>query len=505
MTISAQTRAEIRRLFFGEHWPVGTIANHLGVHHSTVKRAIDSDRFARKGAVRASALDPYVGFVRETLAEYPKLTATRMHDMLRLRGYSGSVVQLRRRIRSLGLRPRPRSEAFFIRRVFPGEEAQVDWGYFGQIQVDGALRKLWLFVITLSWSRAFDVSFSLEQNAAAVLRGHLAGFDHFGGVPRRILYDNMKTVVIERVGDAVRFHPRLLELSGHYAFGAYPCAPRRGNEKGRVERRIKDLRHSFMAGRRFVDLADLREQFVRWRREVAYARPCPADPDATVREALGRERARLLRLPDNPLDCDDVRTTIARKQPYVRYDTNRYSVPHELVGEPLTLSVSDAVVRVLHGDREVARHPRSWARHQIVDRPEHLAGLAEHKRKARALHGRALLLAAVPEAEPLLMHLADRDEAIGPQTSKLLELVQEHGAEAVGAAIDTAMQRGTPRAASVARLLDQQRRAAGEPPKPGPLRLRERPDLEELHITQHDLEDYDELIPNPDDSGDAAS
>lgn len=499
MSISDWHRAEIRRLFFGEHWRIGTIANHLGLHRDTVGDVVDVNSFTRPGRPRPSALDPYVEFMRETLQQYPKLTGTRLTDMLRARGYTGSAVQVRRRIRRDGLRPRPRSEAFFIRKLLPGEEAQVDWGYFGQIRVGRAVRKLWLLVIVLSWSRAFEVYFSLDQTVSAVLRGHLAAFSHFGGQARRCLYDNMKTVVIERVGDAVRFHPRLLELSGHYLFAPYPCAPGRGNEKGRVENKIKYLRSSFMAARQFVDLDDLRAQFIDWRREVAYRRKCPADPNLTVAEALEHERKYLLPLPEHPLDCDHVSTTVARKQPYVRHDTNRYSVPHELVGEPLTLSISDTTVRVLHNGKEVARHRRCWDRHQLIERPEHLAGLAATKRKARALQGRSRLLAEVPAAEPMLHELALRDEPMAPQTTRLLQLLDTHGADALADAITEAVARGTPRAASVARLLDQRRRAAGRPPAIGPLRLTDHPDLHH-RIRNHDLGDYDDLADHTDDT-----
>ena len=500
MSISDWHRAEIRRLFFGEHWKVAAIAAHLGLHDDTIKRVINIDSFSPPGRPRPSALDPYVEFIRDTLLQYPKLTATRLHAMLVLRGSKVSAIQVRRRIIKDRLRPKPRSEAFFHLKTLPGEQAQVDWGYFGQIRVGKALRKLWFFVIVLSWSRAFNVYFSLDQTAAAVLRGHVKGFRYFGGASRNVLYDNMKTVVIERVGDAIRFHPRLLELSGHYLFAPYPCAPRRGNEKGRVEIRIKDLRRSFFAARQFVDLPDLERQFIQWRDEVAYQRPCPEDRELTVGQALEKERPSLLPLPQHDIDCDDVRATVARKQPYVVYDTNRYSIPHGLVGEPLTLSVGEKTVRVLDKDREVARHSRCWDRHQWLDQPEHLAKLADYKRKARALHGRSRLLAAVPTAAPMFEELALRDEPLGPQTSQLLELLDRYGAEALGPAIEEAVTRGTPRAASVARLLDQQRRAAGNPPTAGPIRFEHRPDLEQLQTDNHNLEDYDDLDSNDPDA-----
>ncbi len=493
MSISDEQRVQIRRLFYAEHWRVGTIATQLGLHPDTVSRAVGTEHFngAGKRPGRQSLVDPYVDFIRQTLAQYPTLTATRVHEMIVARGYTGSVVQLRRRIRDLDLRPKPKAEAFFRLRPLPGEQGQVDWGYFGTVQVGSTTRKLWLFVMVLSWSRAHHVYFSFEQNAAAVARGHVACFEALGGVPRNILYDNMKTVVLERVGAAIRFHPRSLELASHYLFSAYPCNPRRGNEKGRVEVRIKDLRRSFFAGREFVDRVDMREQYLRWRDEVAFQRLCPDERELTVEKALAHEQKFLLPLPEHPIDTDDMRTTTADKQPYVAHDTNLYSIPHELVGESLTLAIGEHTIRILHRQAEVARHRRSWDRHQVVEKREHLDGLLASKTKARVLHGRQRVLAELPEAEPLFLALAHRQEPLGPQTVALQLLLERYGRDRVAAAVSEALERGTPRAASVAHLLEQADRAANQLPTVR-IRISERDDIQNLRVRHHNLEDYDD-------------
>lgn len=492
MRISDEQRARIRRLFYAEHWKIGTIATQLGLHPDTVRRAVKAECFNNRGKSRPSALDPFVDFVRDTLRQYPTLTATRVHEMLRQRGYDGSVIQLRRRIRQLDLRPKPRSEAYFRLPVRPAEQAQVDWGYFGRLRVGNTERKLWVFVMTLSWSRAVHAYFSFDQSIESVLRGHIACFEAFGGVPRTILYDNMKTVVVERVGDAIRFHPRLLELAGHYLFDAYPCNPRRAHEKGRVERAIQYLRTSFFAGRHFTSRRDLAEQFTRWRDDVAYTRPCPGDRNLTVGEAFAREHEALRPLPKHRLDTDEIRAVQPRKQPYVRYDTNDYSFPHVLVDEPLTVAAGDERVRIFHGDELVADHARSWERHRTIEDPAHFEGLGELKRKARPLHGRARLIAEAPATEELLDELARRDEPLGTQTRKLLELLGFYGADRLDEAAREALERGTPRAASVAYLLEHQDRQQGRPPTV-PTRVSDSPEIQNLTVEHHDLESYDDL------------
>ncbi len=300
--ISDDERARIRRLFYAEHWKIGTIASELGVHHDTVRRAIEAERFVGRTESRvvASILDPYKAFINDTLAQHPRLRASRLFDMIRARGYAGGEVVVRRYVRKI--RPLPR-EAFFKLETMPGEQAQVDWASFGKIQIGHATRSLSCFVMVLGYSRAHFARFVLDQKMENFLRSHVLAFESFGGVPRTILYDNLKSVVVERVGAHVRFHPRILELAGHYHFAPKPCAPYRGNEKGKVERAIQYLRHSFFAARRYSSIADLNEQLVDWTSRVAFARPRPQDPERrSVKAAFEEEKPRLLSLPEHPLE-----------------------------------------------------------------------------------------------------------------------------------------------------------------------------------------------------------
>ena len=209
-------------------------------------------------------------------------------------------------------------------------------------------------------------------------------------------------------------------------------------------------------------------------------------------EALDKERSVLLPLPAHPINTDDVRATVARKQPYVIYDTNRYSIPHQLVGVPVTISATDERLRVLHGDEVVADHRRSWERKRVVEDPAHIEGLLARKRKAYAASGRGRLLDAVPQAEALYVALAQRDERMSSQTHALLLLLDRYGPHALGEAIQTALEHGTPLAASVEHLLAQRRRQAGQLP-PLPVRLPDRPGVNDLRTQNHKLEDYDDL------------
>jgi transposase len=483
--------AQIHRLAH-EGWPIGTIAVQLGLHHSSVRRVLKGAADASARGARPWAVDPYVDFIRATLQQYPTLTASRIHEMLRSRGFGGSAIQVRRVIRERDLRPKAPTEAFFRLRMLPGEQAQVDWAHLGRMTVGSIERPVWGLVVVLSYSRALHVFFSHEQAIGAVLRGHVEALEHFGGVPRKIAYDNMKTVVLERAGDVIRFHPHLLELCTHYVFEPIPCRPRRPTEKGRVERAIRYLRDSFLPGRLFADLDDYRTQFAQWRQNVAYARSWPDDRARNVIDAIAEERPYLQTLPLHAFDTDVARAVVARKQPYVCFGGNRYSIPAERVGRALTLSIGTDRIRVIDRTEVIAEHERCWDRNQTLEKRAHLDGLLETKPRARTLQGRARLIRAVPIAEVLLQKLARDQEMLGPQVTQLLRLLDGHGPHALDAAIEQAIERGTPRASSVAWILRREENQTSPKSLPAEA-LPDRPGVREAHVSNHTLENYDAL------------
>lgn len=489
--ITPEQHAEIRRLYYGEHWKVGTIAAALGVHHDTVRAALLNDtQGVRRGTCRATPLDPYLPFVRDTLAQYPRLRATRLFEMMKGRGYAGSVVQLRRAVRLI----RPAATATVYRRLttLAGEEAQVDWGSFGSIRIGRGVRPLSGFVMVLSYSRAIFALFTVDQTLESFLRGHVEAFATWPGVARTLVYDNLRSAVLERAGTAIRFHPRLLELAGHYHFAPRSCTPGRGNEKGKVERQIQYLRHAFFAARTFVDVEDLNVQFRRWRDEVAHRRPHPEQRDRTVAEVLAEEQPRLLPLPAHPFETEVMRMVTSGKTPYVRFDRNHYSIPHTHVRRPLTLLASPTIVRLVAGTNEIARHLRSYDTNAILEQEAHVAGLVAATRQDNPSSARDRLRLAVPVAATLLERLAARGESLRLHTARLLALLDDYGPQDLSAAIDRALERDALGAGTIAHILESRRRQRGLKP-PIPMALPDRPGVRDLDVTPHRLETYDAL------------
>jgi transposase len=471
------------------------------VHHDTVSAAIAQDTQAlRRGRCGPTLADPYLPFIRDTLAQYPRLRATRLFEMVRARGYPGSVVQLRRVVGTL----RPAVTPTVYRRLvtLAAEEAQVDWGAFGTLRIGHGVRPLSGFVMVLSYSRALSALFTLDQTLESFLRGHVDAFHHgFLGVARTLVYDNLRSAVLERQGSAIRFHPRLLELAGHYHFALRPCTPGRGNEKGKIERQIQYLRHAFFAARTFRDVDDLNAQFRRWRDEIAHQRRHPEYPDQTVAQIFAHEQGRLLPLPAHPFDIAVTRIVASGKTPYVHFDRNSYSIPHTHRQHPLTLIATPTTVRLIVGpDEEIAHHPRSYDTGQTIEQEEHIAGLVAATRHLNPSSARDRLRLAVPAIATLLERLAARGESLRGHTARLLALLDDYGRQELAAAVAQALERDALGAGAIAHLLETRRRQRGHKP-PMPLALPDRPGVRDLDLTPHSLESYDDLTrSDPDDA-----
>ena len=433
-------------------------------------------------------VDPYLPFIHETLAAYPKLPASRLHAMVAERGYPGSASHFRRLVATL--RPRKPAEAFLRLTTLSGEEAQVDWGSFGRRDVGRATRRVSAFVMVLSWSRMPFVRFFYDQTLGSFLEGHVRALAFFGGQPRRVLYDNLKTAVVERRDDAIRFHPSLLALAAHYRFEPRPVAVYRGNEKGRVERTIRYMRTSFWPARTWRDLDDLNAQAEQWCLRIAGSRAHREEPELTVAEAWAVERDKLLAPPDDRFPAERVETVRVGKTPYARFDLNDYTVPHDRVRRRLELRATSERVRLFEAGELLAEHVRSYDKGARVEDPAHLEALRAAKRQARQAGGMNRLRHAVPASVALLEGAARRGHNLGSAVAGLCRLLDTWGPETVESAVATAVEADTLHVAAVRQVLEQRAEARQQPP-PLAVRLPDDPRVRDLHVTPHALGGYD--------------
>lgn len=488
--ISKEREAEVIRLYHVEKWRIGTICSQLGLHHTTVHRIVAQAGLPTRATfTRPTLADPYLPFIKEVLTKYPKLPASRVYQMVRERGYPGAPDHFRHVIARV--RPRPVAEAFLRLKTLPGEQGQVDWAHFGKIQIGRAERVLWAFVMVLSWSRAIFLRFYLNAAMPSFLRGHVDAFHFFSGVPRVLLYDNLKSAVLERVGQAIRFHPTLLELSAHYRYEPRPVAVARGNEKGRVERSIRYVRDNFFAAREWRDLRDLNAQAERWSLEAALDRRWQEDARRQVRDVFEEEKPRLVPLPGNDFPTEERVEVEIGKTPYARFDLNDYSVPHDRVRRTLVVAASLDIVRVFDGSTTIATHPRSWDRGERVEQPEHVQQLVELKSSARRNRGLRRLARAAPSTEALLAIAAENGANLGNMTSRLLRLLDAVSAAELEEAVAQAVAHHMPTLGAVRQILEQKRAARGQPP--AVLTRFAEPKATDVVVQSHRLDSYDQI------------
>jgi len=285
-------------------------------------------------------------------------------------------------------------------------------------------------------------------------------------------------------------------MASHYGFEPRPVAPYRGNEKGRVERAIRYIRTSFFPLRAGHDLDTLNREADEWCRQTASRRPWPQDRRRTVEQAYHEERGHLLKLPGEPFPCHERVEVSVQKSPYIRFDGNRYSVPHTRVDRRLTVLADLGALRIFDGVEEIASHPRSWGKNQVIENEEHISKLWRHKRAARLARGQERLLRAVPQAEELLTALARRQRHLATAVDRLLRLMDEFGRAELAGAVAEALQSGSPHPETVRLILDRRRRQHNAAP-PVAIDLSANPKAKDLTVVPHDLADYD---PEDDDS-----
>jgi transposase len=479
--------AEIVRLHYAEHWPVGTISTQLGLHPDVVKRVLGFGGPRSEAPCRPRIVEPFHDFIVEQLTQYPRLRATRIYDMIRNRGYAGAVTTVRRYVTDV--RPTPRREVYLHTEPLIGEQAQIDWAYVGKLAVPGGMRALWLFVMVLAYSRAIWAEFVIDLTVHSLTRSLVRAARAFGGTTRQWLFDNPKIVVLERHGDAIRFHPVLLELCAAMRTQPRLCAVRRPQHKGKVERAIRYLRDRFLAGRTIVGIDEGNAQLRHFIDTIAHARPHPVLAQRTVGDVFTDERMRLLPLPAPLPPTDRVELVNLDRQAFVHLDTNRYSVPTPVAErqQVVTLVSNDRLVRVLDGTTLVAEHPRSWGRRQVIEDPAHRVELVAQRRAARNLKGRDRLHAVAPAFGQLLARWTATGPSLGLRVTQAIKLLDLYGDEVFAAAVSDLAQRGLADLGTLAVACETHRTRRDRPI----------PVLPELHVDDdhivipHDLERYD--------------
>ena len=343
------------------------IAKTLGINRRTVHRYLSNGKEEPEYGPRPprpSKLDHYKVYLMGRIETYPELSASRLLVEVRDLGYQGGYTILKDYLRF----HRPKNPLTIEQRfeVAKGQQAQVDFATFKT-----PFGTVFALLVVLSWSRVLWVRFGFHQDQLTLLSGLHRAFGAFGGVPRTVLFDRMRTAVAgSEPGGAAIFNAEMLRFADHYGFKPVACRPYRAKTKGRVERAVSYLRRNFFYGRSFRDLEDLNSQVSGWLVDTANTRV-----HGTTGEVPGeRLEEEQTHLNPPPVTSYTPMITLGRritKDGFISYNGNEYSVPEGLMSSEVQVRASLEELYLFQDGELVATHPvQEGRRHRRLD-PRH--------------------------------------------------------------------------------------------------------------------------------------
>jgi transposase len=484
-------RPEVLRLALVEGKSIRTIARTLKMGRKTVRLTLQATPArASSTAERVRILDPFEDAIRKLVRDDETIRAPAVLERLRLLGFSGGITVVRERLREL--RPRVQHEPFLTLEHPPGQQMQVDWFDIG-FAIPGVPRRVSGFVAVLPYSRMLYLEFVLSQRFGSFLRCMERALAFFGGVAHADLFDNMKTVVIGREGGLPRFHSGFVEYARKRGFAITVCTPGKPNQKGGVERGVGYSRSRFLPGRRFQSLLDLNCQATVWQGTFANGRIHEVTGKVPSLVFAHEEKKTLKPLSTDPFDTDDVDTDTVTKSFRVRFDRNTYSVKPHLLGQSVLIRGNDTEVTVWLGNKEIARHVRSWGVGEDIEDPEHRRA-AKDLKSAPDRGALPVGLAGLGDAgRDYLKVLTAGSRSIRREVTRLIFLVEVFGNEQTRSAMEEVMRSGHVGAEYVEYVLRHRRHLTPAAP---PLRLG-KPELDTLDFDPPDLARYDAMFPSP--------
>jgi transposase len=489
-----ETFAKIRDHLGRQSLTVAQTARALGLDVRTVAKWAEVEQFRPRACntPRLSKLDAFKGQIVRWLDTHPYSTQ-QIFQRLQETGYQGGITIVKDYVQRI--RPRP-AQAFLKLEFAPGEAAQVDWGEFGTIAVGSTRRRLSFFVMVLCFSRRMYLEFTVSQTSEFFLACHERAFAAFGAVPQRLIIDNLKSAVLLRIaGVAPVFNAKYLDFSRHWGFEISACNVRSGNEKGRVENGVGYVKKNFLAGLQLADFSALNPAATLWVDTLANVRMHASTHQRPI-EMFEHECAALKPLNPNGFDLARIITVRANKQFRVALDSNHYSVPASYAGRSLLLKAYDDRVCVYEADKLVARHVRSMDRHQDIEDPQHPKALLEQRSSGREQRLLTQFLAISPRAQAYRAGLEAKRVDARAHLRKIVALVEMHGQDAVGRALDDGLELQAFSAEYIAHILAARRRIGQES---GALQLTRGADLLDLELPAPDLSIYDRHSGDDDD------
>lgn len=366
---------------------IRTIAKKLGIHRKTVMKYLETTAFpdCRKTYQRVSVLEPYHQVIQDFLDE-DDYKATWIFQRLKNLGFTGSYETVKRYV---GTIKEQKTRIAYIRfETEPGLQAQVDFGDFQIQEPGGRTTTVYAFVMVLGFSRGMYVEYINHCTLDSFMDCHANAFRYLGGIPAEILYDNMKNVVIDRKEGRINFNVEFVHFARHYGFTPKACPPYSPWVKGKVERSMDYIRERFWRGYTFTSLATLNRDMRIWLDETANKRIHGTHQQPVIVRWL-EEMLRLGALPASDYDTSIKLYRKVYKDCQVSYNTNRYLVPHLMVGKKILLKIKNGVLRIFHDQDLLVTYQEAEGKHTVVGNPLFYEQLKRDQEQNRRKYGKS--------------------------------------------------------------------------------------------------------------------
>lgn len=355
---------------------IRSIAKVLGVSRNSVRKYLREPGLRQRSPrVVVSKLDPHKPYLTHRFRVDGVTNGAVLLREIRARGYGGGVSLLKDFLKAMRAPRAPKlpTERF---ETLPGEQAQVDFKTVTLVKRDGSSQQLMAFVMLLGWSRSLYVEFVEKADLAAFVACHIRAFEHFGGVPRRVLYDNTKLVILGRDDEGKRlWNERFVDFSLRVGFEVRLCRPYRPQTKGKVERAIRYVQDNFLPTAEPVHVPHLNVLARAWCVEVADVRLHATTLERPV-DRLAREREALGRLPDPAKLAEFMRDErrVARDG-FVSWGGCYYGVNCLHARQVVQVEANAESIVIWKGQERLAVHARGWNRGQRFHLPGQWEGL----------------------------------------------------------------------------------------------------------------------------------
>ncbi|MGO9107891.1 MAG: IS21 family transposase [Thermoguttaceae bacterium] len=405
---------------------------------------------------RASILDGHVPFIQDLLTRWPSMTALRVQEELRGRGFTGKYTIVKDLVRRL--RPEPGRVPVVRFESGKGQQAQMDYANYEINFTEEGRRRVNLFSYVLGYSRRQYLRFVESQDFETTIREHVRAFQHLGGVAATCLYDNMKVVVARYEGDEPIYNTRFLAFATHYGYKVWACRRRRPQTKGKCERPFRYVEGNFLNGRSFRSFEHLNECLAKWLAETADVRLHRETKRRPI-DLHAEELPYLIPLPEKPYDTAEVHYRMVNAEGMVAYRQNFYSVPWRYLGQALPLRISEEELIVYGPDLEVlARHPLlpRTTTGQRSESPQHRP---QEDTKQREAHLRQRFAELGPAASRFLEGLLKTHRMGKDQAQRVLALLETYRKADLTSALERAARFGAFSLRAVERILAAQAQA----------------------------------------------